>query len=211
MPFSLLPLPYAKSALEPTMSARTLEFHYEKHHRGYVDKLNKLTADTPFARMPLEDVIMNAWGHPDHTTIFNNAAQVWNHAFFWRSMMPKGGEKTLARLRKSIESDFGSYDKFEKSFVEEAVDQFGTGYVWLVTETDRLKVVTTQDAVPPTVLGLHPLLCCDLWEHAYYLDYQNDREKFVRGFLAHLVNWDFAQAQLGVSHPRPAMSATATA
>lgn len=211
MPFSLPPLPYAKSALAPTISERTLEFHYEKHHRAYVDKLNKLTASTPLERLPLEDVIMRAWGHPDSTKIFNNAAQVWNHTFFWNSMTARGGERGLGSFRARIDNDFGSYAKFEDAFVHEAVEQFGTGYVWLILEEDRLKVVTTDDAVPPTVLRLQPLLTCDLWEHAYYLDYQNDREGFVRGFLKHLANWQFAERQIGVTHPRPAISATATA
>lgn len=204
MAFELPPLPYAKSALEPIISARTMEFHYEKHHRGYVAKLNALTANTPFARASLEDVIMRTWSKPEHTKIFNNAAQVWNHTFFWQSMTANGGEQVLAPLRSQIEDDFESYAKFEQKFVQEAMDQFGTGYVWLVSESDQLKVIATEDAVPPTVLGLKPLLGCDLWEHAYYLDYQNDREAFVRGFLKHLANWNFAQQQTKVSHPKPA-------
>jgi len=208
---TLPPLPYATSALEPIMSARTLEIHHGKHHRAYVDKLNNLVSKTPLAHRPLEDVIMSTWAQPDQTKIFNNAAQVWNHSFFWQSMIPGGGEGALASLHDRIEEGFDSYAKFETEFVEQAVEQFGTGYVWLVREAGRLKIVTTEDAVPPTVLGLHPLLTCDLWEHAYYLDYQHDREKFVKGFLAELANWKFAEQQLGVSHPRPAISATATA
>jgi len=204
MPFVLQPLPYAKNALEPVISARTMEFHYEKHHRGYVDKLNKLTAKTPFAQAALEDVIVRTWGKPEHTKMFNNAAQVWNHDFFWHSMMPGGGEGTLGKtLQKRIQTDFGAYDTFEDNFTEAAVAHFGSGYAWLIEESGRLSILTTQDAVPPIVLGARPLLACDLWEHAYYLDHQNEREKFVRGYLEKLVNWDFAEEQLTATHAKP--------
>ena len=203
--FLLPELPYPKSALEPAISARTMEFHYEKHHRGYVDKLNQLVAATPFESLPLEHAIMRAWGQPEHKKLFNNAAQVWNHNFFWQSMTPDGGERMLpkSKLQARIENRFGSYEKFQDVFVEEALDRFGTGYVWLVLEGERLKVVATPDAVPATVLKLQPLLACDLWEHAYYLDYQNDRASFVRAFLKHLANWEFAERQILISHPRP--------
>lgn len=204
MPFVLTPLPYAKNALEPVISERTMSFHYDKHHRGYVDKLNKLTAKTPFALAALEDVIVRTWSKPDHTKIFNNAAQVWNHDFFWRSMTPGGGHAALGgTLQKRIETDFGSYESFEESFIAGAVDHFGSGYTWLVEEAGRLSIVATQDAIPPIVLGLRPLLACDLWEHAYYLDHQNDREKFVRGFLDKLANWSYAQEQLSAKHAAP--------
>src|SRR5262245_40084766 len=180
MPFTLKALPYGKNALEPVISARTMEFHYGKHHKGYVDKLNKLTAQTPHAGAPLEEVIVRTWGKPEQTKIFDNAAQVWNHDFFWASMMPSGGESTLGgSLARRIDADFGAYEKFEETFVAAAVDHFGCGYAWLVEEAGRLSVVTMQDAVPPIVVGLRPLLTCDLWEHAYYLDHQNEREKFV--------------------------------
>lgn len=205
MPFTLKPLPYEKNALEPVISARTMEFHYSKHHKGYVDKLNKLTADTPLVSAGLEDVIVRTWGKPEQTKIFDNAAQVWNHDFFWQSMMPAGGESGLGgSFARRIDADFGAYEKFEETFVSAAVDHFGSGYAWLIEEAGRLSVITTQDAVPPIVLGLRPLLACDLWEHAYYLDYQNAREKFVRSFLEKLVNWDFAEDQLTVTHAKPA-------
>jgi Fe-Mn family superoxide dismutase len=204
MPFTLKPLPYDQAALEPVISARTMEFHYGKHHKGYVDKLNKLTATAPLTNAQLEDVIVRTWGKPEQTKIFDNAAQVWNHDFFWQSMMPSGGESTLGgSLTRRIDADFGAYDKFEETFVGSAVDHFGSGYAWLVEEAGRLSVITTQDAVPPIVLGLRPLLTCDLWEHAYYLDHQNQREKFVRGFLEKLANWDFAEAQLTATHAKP--------
>jgi len=204
MPFVLPPLPYAKNALEPVISERTMSFHYDKHHRGYVDKLNKLTDKTPFAQAELEDVIVRTWSKPEHTKIFDNAAQVWNHDFFWHSMTPGGGDATLGgTLQKRIETDFGSYENFEESFTQGAVDHFGSGYAWLIEEAGRLSIVTTQDAIPPIVLGLRPLLACDLWEHAYYLDHQNQREKFVRGFLEKLVNWDHAEQQLTATHAKP--------
>jgi Fe-Mn family superoxide dismutase len=204
MPFVLPPLPYAKNALEPVISERTMSFHYDKHHRGYVDKLNKLTANTPFAQAELEDVIVRTWSKPEYTKIFDNAAQVWNHDFFWHSMTPGGGETTLGgTLQKRIETDFGSYENFEESFTQGAVDHFGSGYAWLIEEAGRFSIVTTQDAIPPIVLGLRPLLACDLWEHAYYLDHQNQREKFVRGFLEKLVNWDHAEQQLTATHAKP--------
>ncbi len=199
MPFMLPPLPYAKDALAPAISALTMETHYEKHHRGYVDKLNKLTADTPMSKRSLEDVITKTWGDPDATAIFDNAAQVWNHNFFWRSMSPTGGKRALGRLGSRIEVGFGSYEKFENEFIKKAVAQFGSGWAWLVTDADQLKVVTTSDAVTPLVLGFRPLLTCDVWEHAYYLDYRNDREEFVRSFLAQLANWAFVEDQLLVS------------
>lgn len=201
MTFVLQPLPYDKTALSPTISPTTMELHYEKHHRGYVEKLNKLTAGTPMSRLPLEGVIAKAWGDPDAKSLFNNAAQVWNHDFFWQSMSPAGGVRAIGGLGKGIESAFGSYEKFEHKFVERAVTQFGSGWAWLVVDAGRLEVMTTDDAITPTVLGFRPLLTCDLWEHAYYLDYQNDRESFVRAFLSRLANWDFAAEQLSNSEP----------
>ena len=196
MTITLPPLPYDKAALEPTISARTLTCHYEKHHQGYVDKLNKLIANTPMAQLTLESIIKKTWSVPGERKIFNNAAQVWNHNFFWRSMTPRGGARVMGGLRRSIESAFGSYEKFEQTFVQGAVEQFGSGWTWLVDKGGKLQVITTDDAATPMVLGLHPILVCDVWEHAYYLDYQNDREGFVRGFLSQLANWSFAQDQL---------------
>lgn len=200
MPFSLKPLPYAKSALSPAISATTMELHYEKHHRGYVDKLNKLTAGSLWADLPLAEVISGARADPAAASIFNNAAQVWNHDFFWLSMSPQGGLGSVGSIGGRLEAGFGSYEKFEAKFVESALAQFGSGWAWLVTDEDGLKVITTDDAVTPMVLGFHPLLTCDLWEHAYYLDYQNNRERFVRAFLARLTNWSFAAEQLAAEH-----------
>jgi Fe-Mn family superoxide dismutase len=202
MTFALQPLPYDKTALSPTISPTTMELHYEKHHRGYVDKLNKLTAGTTMSRLPLERVVETAWGGPNSTGIFNNAAQVWNHDFFWQSMSPTGGARSIDRLSGRIDTAFGSYGAFERKFVESAVAHFGSGWIWLVADAGQLQIMTTSDAATPTVLGLRPLLTCDLWEHAYYLDYQNDREKFVRAFLARLANWEFAAERLATGATR---------
>ncbi len=200
MPFLLPPLPYDKAALAPTVSALTVNLHYGKHHRGYIDKLNVLTANSAMSFMRLEDVILESWNNPATTAIFNSAAQAWNHNFYWRSMSPIGGKRAFGRLGNRIDADFGSYEKFEHEFVEKAVAQFASGWVWLVVDSGKLKIVTTDDAVTPAVLGLHPLLNCDLWEHAYYLDYQNDREKFVQAFISRLANWDFVEEQLVAGH-----------
>jgi superoxide dismutase, Fe-Mn family len=202
MTFVLKPLPYEKAALAPTISPTTMELHYEKHHRGYVEKLNKLTAGTPMSRLPLERIVETSWGDPNATSVFDNAAQVWNHDFFWQSMSPAGGARSIGPVSSRIDEAFGSYESFEQKFVEHAVAQFGSGWIWLVVEAGRLKIRTTGDALTPTVLGLRPLLTCDLWEHAYYLDYQNDREKFARAFLARLANWEFAAEQLAMGEAR---------
>jgi Fe-Mn family superoxide dismutase len=209
MPFILKPLPYEKSALAPTISASTMELHYEKHHRGYVDKLNKLTAGTAMSHLPLDQVVDKAWGNPNLASIFDNAAQIWNHDFFWQSMTPTGGFRTIGRLSGRIDAAFGSYEKFEDRFVEHAVGQFGSGWAWLVADAGQLKIMTTGDAITPIVLGRRPLLACDVWEHAYYLDYQNDRERFVRGFLARLANWEFAAQQLEMGARRASEGAYA--
>ncbi len=212
MTFVLKPLPYDKAALSPTISPTTIELHYEKHHRGYVDKLNKLTAGTPMSGMSLDGVIAKAWGDPKLATVFNNAAQIWNHDFFWQSMSPAGGTRALAdKLGLNIEASFDSYENFEHKFVESALAQFGSGWAWLVVDAGRLKIITTDDAVTPLVLGVTPLLTCDVWEHAYYLDYQNDREKFVRAFLARLANWDIAAERLTTNSAATAERAGAAA
>lgn len=194
--FQLPPLPYGQDALEPYVSARTMSFHYGKHHQAYVDNLNKLIAGTPWAGQPLEKVIRESAGAADKAAIFNNAAQVWNHTFFWRSMKPGGGGKPAGRLMGLIEKSFGSFDEFKKTFVDTGVAQFGSGWVWLVQEGDVLKVVKTANADTPVAHGQTAILTCDVWEHAYYLDYQNRRKDFVQAFLDHLANWEFGAAQL---------------
>jgi Fe-Mn family superoxide dismutase len=195
MTFKLSPLPYAPSALEPFISARTMEFHYGKHHAGYVEKLNKLVQGTPLARLPLDEVILRTARDRQATAIFNNAAQVWNHDFFWRSMTPDGGGKPDDALGRRIEADFGSFEEFARQFVTQATGLFGSGWVWLAAGTDGLRIVSAANAELPMISHQRALLACDVWEHAYYLDYQNDREGFVRTFLEKLANWAFAAEQ----------------
>jgi len=195
MTFKLLPLPYDQSALAPAISKRTMEFHYGKHHAGYVSKLNKLVEGTPYAGLPLEQVIQKAARDPKGTKIFNNAAQIWNHDFFWRSMTPGGGGNPDETLGRQIVADFGSFEAFAEQFVSRAVGLFGSGWTWLVADADGLRVVSTANAETPMTSQQHALLTCDVWEHAYYLDYQNNREAFVHAFLEELVNWEFAAEQ----------------
>ena len=195
--FALPPLPFAENALEPFISARTLGFHYGKHHKTYVDNLNKFTADTPLAKLPLEEVIKETAADVGKATLFNNAAQSWNHTFFWQSLKSGGGGKPGGDLLTQIDKAFGDFAGFKKTFVEAGLAQFGSGWVWLVAESGALKVVKTANADTPLVHGQRPLLTCDVWEHAYYLDYQNRRKDFVEAFVDHLANWDFAATQLG--------------
>jgi Fe-Mn family superoxide dismutase len=192
MAFSLPPLPYEKSALSPHLSAETLDFHCGKHHQAYVTNLNKLVEGKPEANKGLEDIIASAEG-----AVFNNAAQIWNHTFFWHSMKPQGGGVPTGDLEAAIARDFGSFDKFAEEFTTAATTQFGSGWAWLVLGSDRrLAVTKTSNADLPLKHGQKPLLTVDVWEHAYYIDYRNARPKYVETFLKHLVNWDFALANL---------------
>ncbi len=190
MAFELPPLPYPANGLEPHTSAKTLEFHHGKHHKAYVDNLNKFVAGTPLDGKSLEEIIRATAKDDTKATIFNNAAQVWNHTFFWHSMKPKGGGKPSGEVAQAIERSFGGYDKFREEFTAACTSQFGSGWGWLVRDADRLKVVKTPNAVNPLSQGQVAILTCDVWEHAYYLDYQNRRPDFVATFLDHLVNWD---------------------
>jgi len=190
-------LPYADNALNPIISANTIGFHYGKHHKGYVDNLNKLVAGTEFADLPLENIITATAGKADKTAIFNNAAQTWNHTFYWRSLKPKGGGEPPAGLQQKIEASFGSLDACKKELATAARTQFGSGWAWLVLDGSKLKVVKTANADVPTTTGLKPLLTIDVWEHAYYLDYQNRRVDYVNAVLDKLINWDFAAENLG--------------
>jgi Fe-Mn family superoxide dismutase len=185
-------LPYAQDALAPYVSAKTMSFHYGKHHQAYVDNLNKLIAGTAWAGQPLEKIIRGTAGAADTAAIFNNAAQVWNHTFFWQSMKAGGGGKPTGDLLKQIEKTFQSFDEFKKAFLTAALAQFGSGWVWLVQEGGTLKIIKTANADTPAAHGQTALLACDVWEHAYYLDYQNRRKDFVEAFLNHLANWEFA-------------------
>ena len=194
-PFKLPPLPYAENALEPVISARTIGFHYGKHHQGYVNNLNKLVTGTPLADQPLEAVV-KATANPDQTVIFNNAAQVWNHTFYWNSLKPKGGGKPTGALAEMIDKSFGGFEQFKAEFAKAATSQFGSGWAWLVKDGDKLAVVKTGNADNPLVHGQKPLLTVDVWEHAYYLDYQNRRAEYVTAVLDGLINWDFAAQNL---------------
>jgi superoxide dismutase, Fe-Mn family len=191
-PLVLPPLPYAENALEPIITAKTMSFHYGKHHKAYVDNLNKLIAGTEYAALSLEKIITSTAGKPEKAAIFNNAAQNWNHTFYWKSMSPKGGGEPPAALKSKIEAAFGSVDACKKELASTAVSQFGSGWAWLVFEGDKLKVVKTANADIPMTKGLKPVLVIDVWEHAYYLDYQNRRADYVNAMLDKLINWEFA-------------------
>jgi Fe-Mn family superoxide dismutase len=193
-PFSLPPLPYADNALEPLISANTLSFHYGKHHKTYVDNLNKLVEGKDLAQMSLEQIIAASAGKPDMAGVFNNAAQIWNHTFYWNSLTPNGGGKPTGALAAAIDKDLGGYDKFKADFAAAAVTQFGSGWAWLVSDAGTLKIVKTGNAEVPLTKGQKPLLTIDVWEHAYYLDYQNLRAKYVETLIDKLLNWDFANA-----------------
>ncbi len=191
MKFELDPLPYAKNALAPHISEETLEFHYGKHHQAYANNLKGLLDGKPEANQSLEEVIMSSSGG-----VFNNAAQIWNHTFFWNSMRPGGGGKPTGELASMIDRDFGGYDKFKEALAKAAVTQFGSGWGWLVLDGDKLAVMQTSNADLPMKHGKKALLTIDVWEHAYYIDYRNLRPKFVETVIDNLLNWDFALANL---------------
>ena len=196
-PIDLPPLPYPENALEPVISAKTLSFHYGKHHRTYVETTNKLIAGTELADLPLEQIVRATAGKADRVSIFNNAAQAWNHAFYWQCLKGKGGGEPPAVLKQKMDAAFGSVDACKKELSAAAVGQFGSGWAWLVADGGTLKVVKTPNAETPIIQGLKPLLTIDVWEHAYYLDYQNKRADHVNAVLEKLINWDFAEKNLG--------------
>lgn len=188
--FKLPPLKYKMDALEPYISLRTMEFHYLKHHQAYIDNLNKLIAGTDFENMALPAIIKQTAGKSEYSSIFNNAAQTWNHTFFWNAMRPNGGGKPHGQLLEDISRSFGSYENFRKEFKDAALAQFGSGWAWLIRKDDgQLAVMKTSNADNPMAHDLEALLTIDVWEHAYYLDYQNRRGDFVDTFLDHLVDW----------------------
>jgi len=197
MEYVLPPLPYPANALEPVISARTISFHYGKHHKAYVDKLNKLIAGTDMADMPLEKIIIATSGKTDKTAIFNNAAQAWNHTFYWQCLKPNGGGEPPAELKQKIEASFGTVEACRNELATAAGSQFGSGWAWLVLDGDKIKAVKTGNADNPMTEGMKPLLTIDVWEHAYYLDYQNRRADYVKGVIDKLINWDFAAENLG--------------
>ena len=192
MTFELPKLPYTLNALEPHISAATLKVHYGKHHRAYVDKANQLIAGTEFERRSLEDVIVATAPQKKYQSLFNNAAQAWNHGFYWSSMSPGAGGEPGGDITDRLVTDFQGFGAFREAFTTAAVDHFGSGWAWLVLDDGRLKIVTTANADTPIAHGKTPLLGMDLWEHAYYLDYQNQRPKYVESFFDKLANWDFA-------------------
>ena len=190
MAFTLHKLPYDYDALGPHMSADTLKFHHDKHHKAYVDKLNKAIEGTPYTQLSLGEIIQKSWRKD--WEVFNNAGQHWNHSFFWQCLTPDGGGQPSGDLKRQIEKDFGDLAAFHKEFADKAAKQFGSGWAWLVLEGDKLKVVTTANAELPMLQGQQAILTCDVWEHAYYLDYQKERPKFIDSFLKKLANWTFA-------------------
>ena len=189
MAIELPPLPYDMSALAPHISKETLEYHYGKHHKTYVDKLNGFLPGTKYEKMSLEEMVVASVGE---AKIFNNAAQAWNHTFFWACLTPKGGAPK-GQLATALERDLGGYETFKEEFVKAGADHFGSGWVWLVSDKGKLSIETGHDAVTPLAQGKTCILTIDLWEHAYYLDYQNNREGFLKQVSETLLNWDFAR------------------
>ena len=198
-PFTLTPLPYETGALTPYISATTLEFHHGKHHKAYVDKANKLVAessDPDLKDSVIEHIVVRASRNPELTELFNSAAQAWNHSFFWQCLTPNGGKKPTGALAKKLDADLGGFDGFAKKFEDAAAKQFGSGWAWLVMDCGKLKVIKTGNADMPLVHGQIPLLTLDVWEHAYYLDYQNRRPDYIKAVIQNLLNWEFAEANL---------------
>jgi superoxide dismutase, Fe-Mn family len=197
MKFELPPLPWDQSALEPYISAHTVDVHYNRHHRGYLEKLKKAIADTELADLDLVEVIRRSKG-----SVFNWAAQVWNHDFYWKSMTPKGGGDPSGALKDALTASFKSIDAFREEFAKAAEGEFGSGWAWLVREpSGSLRVVTSDDAENPLTGSQTPLLTIDVWEHAYYLDYENERGKYIKAFLEHLINWNFASENFASARP----------
>ena len=198
MSFTLEALPYALDALEPQISKETLEFHYGKHHQTYVDNLNKLVKGTETEKFSLEEIILKTYQNPQQAGIYNNAAQVWNHTFYWKSMKKNGGGVIpQGDFKKQIEKDFGSVEKFTEKLKEAASTQFGSGWAWIVWNkgngNGKIEVVKTSNAENPMNVGLTPLLTIDVWEHAYYIDYRNKRVAYIDVFVEKLINWNFAE------------------
>ena len=197
MSFDLPLLPYPKESLEPHISARTLDVHHGKHHQAYVTNLNNLIKDTPLEGASLEEIILQTAKDDSKAGVFNNAAQVWNHTFFWSSMSAKGGGEPSPALADKLVAAFGSVASFKEQFKQAGATQFGSGWVWLVLEAGALKIVKTGNAMTPMVQGQKALVTCDVWEHAYYLDYQNRRPDFLQVFLDHLIDWSFVEKNMG--------------
>jgi Fe-Mn family superoxide dismutase len=199
MAYELPPLPYDYNDLDPFITAKTLEFHHDKHHAAYVTNYNNLIKDTPYADQTIEEVIKATYGDASKAGVFNNGAQAWNHTFYWNGMKKGGGGTPSGALADKITADFGSFDQFKDQFKTAATTQFGSGWAWLVLDNGTLKITKTSNADNPIAQGQTPLLTCDVWEHAYYLDYQNKRPDYVSDFLNSLVNWDFVAANLAAA------------
>jgi len=192
----LPPLPFEKNALEPYISSQTLEYHYGKHHNTYVVNTNNLTKETELENISLEDIIMRSVNDSTKIALFNNAAQVWNHTFYWNSLKPNGGGLPNGAVGQKISADFGSYENFVNLFKEAALAQFGSGWAWLVIDNGKLTIIKTTNADTPIAHGIKPILCIDVWEHAYYLDYKNGRADYTDAVIKNLLNWDFANENL---------------
>ncbi len=196
MTYELPPLPFDYTALEPHVSKSTLEFHHDKHHAAYVNKYNDMVKGTDMESKSIEEVIKATYNDSSKAGIFNNAAQAWNHTFYWNCIKPSGGGKPSGELADKIAADFGSFDKFKEEFANAAATQFGSGWAWLVLDKGTLKVAKTSNAENPIAMGMTPLLTIDVWEHAYYLDYQNKRPDYIQTFISSLINWDFVAEQM---------------
>jgi Fe-Mn family superoxide dismutase len=196
MALTLPDLPYPKNALEPHISAKTLEFHHDKHHKAYVDNANKLLAGTGMEKEDPEKIIKEVAADASKAGIFNNVAQAWNHSFFWNCLRAKGGGRPTGEVAKRIERDLGSYEKFAEDLKNAGITQFGSGWAWLVLKEGKLEIMKTANADTPLAHGIKPLLTIDVWEHAYYLDYQNRRPDFLQVVIDNLINWDFVNTRL---------------
>ena len=193
MSYSLADLPYAYEALQPYMSRETLEFHHDKHHKAYVDKGNDLVKGTPWDGKSLEDAVTGSFGKAEYQGLFNNVGQHWNHNHFWHWMKPNGGGALPGKLEQHIITDFGSVDQFKQKFVTDGIGQFGSGWVWLVIDNGKLSTLKTPNGENPLAHGKTALLGCDVWEHSYYIDYRNARQKYLEAFLNNLVNWEYVE------------------
>ncbi|MDD4615808.1 MAG: superoxide dismutase [Alphaproteobacteria bacterium] len=198
-PFALPALPWPESALEPIISTRTIEFHYGKHHKTYVDILNKLIEGTDLADLALIEIVRRTAKDADRTKVFNNAGQSWNHTFFWESMKPQGGGKPHGKIAELIDADLGGYEKFIEEFLEAGTTQFGSGWAWLVIDKGKLAITKTPNGESPIYTTAVPLLTVDVWEHAYYLDYQNRRKDYISGVIENLTDWDRVNARLAAA------------
>jgi Fe-Mn family superoxide dismutase len=196
-PLVLAPLPYADTALAPVISQNTLSFHYGKHHKTYVEKGNAALAGNPLADKPIPDIIRATAGKPDQAAIYNNVAQAWNHDFYWRSMKPGGGGAPTGRVADLLKTSWGGLDGFKGAFAKAAAGRFGSGWVWLVSNKGKVEILDTANADTPLPLGLTPLLVADVWEHAYYLDYQNRRADYIAAWMDKLIDWSFVEKNLG--------------